>query len=70
MIESTNLRAIRPHLPHLTETEMLDLATELIQRAKAIHSPKPPVDWERFKGVISDGPDPLEYQRQIREEWE
>lgn len=69
-MESPRLKAIEPHLPELSQAEMLELAAELIQRARQTAPEKKAIDWDRFDGVLKHGPDALEYQRAIRAEWD
>lgn len=62
------LQAIEPQLAELSPEEMRELAAELNHRAGPPEYLAKPVDWERFRGVIKNGPDPLEYQREVRAE--
>lgn len=53
-------------------TESVDLPEHCIVRFEPvpIKTPVPPVDLTPFRGILSHSTaDPLEYQRQIREEW-
>lgn len=68
---SPRLQAIEPLIAELSPEEMRELASELTQRASQPEDPPKKIDWERFRGVLSkDGPDPVEYQRAIRAEWD
>lgn len=70
-MESPNLRAIEQHLPLLTQPEILDLAARLIALAQAnANSEIKETDLSRYRGILKHGPDPLEYQRQARAEWD
>lgn len=67
---SPRLKAIEPLLSELSQDEIQELAAELkVRAARRQYEPKP-IDWERFDGIIQNGPDPLEYQRAIRSEWD
>lgn len=69
-MESPRLKALEPLLDELSQEEVFELAAELAQRApQVMYTPKP-IDWERFRGVLKSGPDPLEYQRAIRAGWD
>jgi hypothetical protein len=67
---SPRLKAIEPLLSELSQEEIEELASELRERsAQSKYKPKP-IDWDHFDGIIKNGPDPLEYQRAIRAEWD
>ena len=80
--ETTSLEA---HIAAMTPAQMLRLASELIDRARGLVEETPVeddaaeepegkgsgvVDWNRYRGILKHGPDPLEYQRAIRAEWD
>ncbi|MGV3614760.1 MAG: hypothetical protein ACO1SV_05420 [Fimbriimonas sp.] len=69
-MESPHLKAIESHIPALTQAEMLELAAELIERARRMATPPRRLDWEEFRGVLRHGPDPLDFQREARKEWD
>ena len=68
-MESPNLREIEKQLPGLTQAEILDLAARLIALAQEKQSRKE-TDLSKYRGILKNGPDPLEYQKQIRAEWD
>ena len=67
---------LREGLAELTKSEMLQIAAELIERARRADEEDDGgegpgvVDWSQFRGLLKHGPDPLEYQRAIRAEWD
>lgn len=68
-MSTAGLQQIEAKLDDLTPGEMLELAAELIERARRAGAGSQVVDWSRFGGVLSGGPEPVEYQRRSREEW-
>lgn len=69
-MESPRLKALEPQLAELAPEEVRTLADELALRALLDVAKTKTVDWERFRGVLKDGPDGLEYQRAVRAEWD
>jgi hypothetical protein len=69
-MHSAHLKAIEDKIPQLSEDEMLQLAASLIQAARTKSGERKKIDWSKFKGVLKGDIDPLEYQRQMREEWD
>ena len=68
-MESSNLRAIEEQLLKLSQAEILDLAARLIALAQEKAS-RGVTDLSAYRGILKHGPDPLEYQKQIRAEWD
>jgi hypothetical protein len=68
-MDSPHGKSIEEHLQMLTADEMLDLASELIDRARRSMPRTKKVDWDRFSGLLKHGPYPLEYQNAIRGDW-
>ena len=67
---SPRLKAIEPLISELSREEIHELTAVLNARAgQPTYEPKP-IDWDRFDGIIKNGPDPLEYQKAIRAEWD
>lgn len=69
-MHSAHLKAIEEKIQQLSEDEMLQLAASLIQAARTKSGERKTIDWSKFRGVLKGDFDPLEYQRQIREEWD
>ena len=68
---SPRLKAIEPLLSELSQDEIQELAVELARLTPKVKYAPKPIDWSRFDGVLSkNGPDPLEYQKAIRAEWD
>ncbi|RYG48800.1 hypothetical protein EON79_03420 [bacterium] len=64
------LYEIETRLLDLTAKEKMELGQKLIEQARSESEPSERVDWSEFRGLLKDGPDPLEYQRAIRAEWD
>lgn len=70
-MDSPRLKAIEAQLPLLTAPEILDLAARLIALAQAkVASGAVETDLSPYRGILKCGLDPLEYQRQVRAEWD
>ena len=70
VMHSAHLKAIEDKIQQLSEDEMLQLAASLTQAARARAGDRKRIDWSKFKGVLKADIDSLDYQRQIREEWD
>ena len=60
-------------MPQLSREEQIVLAawvTRLVEGNGDLVAPKLEAEWERIRGIVADGPDPLEYQQRIRSEWD
>ncbi len=64
------MRTIEQQLPKLSEAEILSLAARLIAVVRARASGHNETDLSHYSGILSAGPDPLEFQKQIRSEWD
>jgi hypothetical protein len=69
-MESPELRAIESKIPSLSADELLRLAGEMFQAARKLPPTPREIDWKRYVGVLTSGPDPVEFQRNVREEWD
>ncbi len=68
-MKSQSMQEIAKQLPSLTQAEILDLAARLIALARVKEGQKE-TDLSKYLGILKNGPDPLEYQKDIRGEWD
>lgn len=66
------LEKIGELLPGLSRAETLELAAEVVARAEGEPASSAQVEWDRYQGTLrgGGGPEPLEYQRAARAEWD
>jgi hypothetical protein len=72
-MHSANLAKIEKRVARLTREEQIALAAwvaRLIEGRDAEATKKRDIYWEKISGILSSGPDPFEYQRQVRSEWD
>lgn len=71
-METITLVEIEAALPGLSDLDLLMLADRAIQvaRSRQESSKRTSVDLNEFSGFLKTDIDPLEYQRQVRAEWE
>jgi hypothetical protein len=71
-MKTITLVEIEAALPGLSDPDLLMLADRAIQVARSRHvsGTRTPVDLNEFSGFLKTDIDPLEYQRQVRAEWE
>jgi len=69
-MESPIMRTIEQQLPNLSQAEILSLAARLIALAQERVKRSAESDLSKYNGILKHGPDPLEFQRQIRAEWD
>ena len=69
VMESPIIKQIEAEAQTLSQAEVLDLVVRLTQIARS-KGEKHEIDWSRYAGVLKLTVDPLEYQRQIRSEWD
>lgn len=53
-----------------SQAEVLDLATRLIEIARDKATSRKATDLSEYRGILKTDLDPMEYQRQIRAEWD
>lgn len=53
-----------------SQAEVLDLAGRLIEIAREKGAAPKIADLSRYRGILQTDIDPMEYQRQIRAEWD
>lgn len=68
-MESSQLREIQRCLPALSRDELLELAANAMVLANRSEV-REKINWSEFDGILNHGPDPLEFQREIRKEWD
>ncbi|MFI5385114.1 MAG: hypothetical protein ACHQ50_03245 [Fimbriimonadales bacterium] len=68
-MESPILKQIEQQAELLSQAEVLDLVSRLVDIAKE-KAPARQTDLSKYSGILKHGPDPLEFQRQIRAEWD
>ncbi|HTQ09120.1 MAG TPA: hypothetical protein VMI31_03530 [Fimbriimonadaceae bacterium] len=68
-MESPIFKKIESEVQSLSQAEVLDLVSYLVAVARSKQpSPRKPVDWSKYEGILTLGPDPLEFQHRIRAE--
>jgi hypothetical protein len=71
-MDSPALASIENQVARLSRDEQIALAAwvnELVKQDKT-NSSKREVEWVKIRGLLTEGPDPLEYQRTIRSDWD
>lgn len=68
-MESPILRSIEEQVGPLSQAELLDLATRLIEIAKSKAGDFHKSDLGRYRGILKSDIDGLEHQRRMRDEW-
>ena len=69
-MESPIVKQIEAEATSLTQAEELDLVGRLIEVAKAKGGPVIESDLARYRGILKTNLDPMDFQRQIRAEWD
>ncbi|AIE84737.1 hypothetical protein [Fimbriimonas ginsengisoli] len=66
----TARQEIENEVRNWSKAEVLDLASRLIAIAQGKPEPSKTGDLTRYYGILKTDFDPMEYQRQIRAEWD
>ena len=72
-MDASTLASIESQVAQLSLDEQIALAAwvnRLIDGVKNNDASKKEVLWESIRGILQDGPDPLEFQRHSRSEWD
>lgn len=71
MATRPGVQSIEEQVANWTQAELLDLTARLIEIAKSKGKPrKKKHDLSKYVGTLKTEIDPLEFQRQIRAEWD
>ena len=73
IMQSSALARIEKQVALLTRDEQIELAAwvaELVAGKQTPSASKHEVEWEKIEGIVKDGPEPLEFQRRARAEWD
>ena len=70
-MEPASLAQLERQVALLSREDQLALAAWVLDRLRAKRPSSPaPIEWTKYSGILKHGPDPLEYQTRVREEWE
>jgi len=64
------MRTIEQQLPNLSQAEILSLAARLIAIAQERVKRPAESDLSKYSGILNHGPDPVDFQKLIRAEWD
>ncbi len=64
------MKTIEQQLPNLSQSEILRLAARLIALAQERVKGRAESDLSKYSGILKPDVDPLQFQKQIRAEWD
>lgn len=69
-MESPIVKSIEQQLPNLSQAEILGLAARLIALAQERVKSPAESDLSKYSGILKPDVNPLQFQKQIRAEWD